>query len=75
MICFHCNKTIESFQERSMIGLDVPYVNLWFHRDCFDLHVRSNIDAYLLQNIKLCYTYQEKLNNKGKNKRLWAKNE
>lgn len=57
-----------------MIGLDVPYVNLWFHRDCFNLHVTTNIDAYLLQNIDMVYNYIES-NNKGKNRRLWAKNE
>jgi len=74
MICFHCGEIIDVLQNRSMIGLDTPYVNLWFHRECFDLNVKNTTNAYLLQNIKLCYTYQENENKKGKNRRIWAKN-
>ena len=40
-----------------MIGLDVPYVNLFFHKECYLQNV-SDINAYLSQKIKECYNYK-----------------
>ncbi|HAQ03056.1 TPA: hypothetical protein DCQ22_04150 [Candidatus Nomurabacteria bacterium] len=55
MICFHCNEEIEDSQERTMLGLDVPYVNLFFHKNCFNLYVKSDINLYLAQKSEIEY--------------------
>jgi hypothetical protein len=34
--CFVCEKDLDEFGGVFMLGLDRPYVNLWFHRVCFD---------------------------------------
>lgn len=34
--CFVCKKKLNSFEGVFMLGLDRPYVNLWFHKVCFN---------------------------------------
>jgi hypothetical protein len=34
--CFDCKKELKEFGGVFMLGLDRPYVNLWFHRACLD---------------------------------------
>ena len=65
-ICFDCGKPI-TVQDYRMVGLDIPYVNLFFHRDClFRVGGYSGINVYLAENIVLCYNYIEKLSKNRK---------
>lgn len=47
--CFACEKEIENPEDVFMLGLDRPYVNLWFHRVCLD-KIDDLLD-YLASNI------------------------
>lgn len=49
--CFMCEKDLKEFGGVFMLGLDRPYVNLWFHRACFD-SVESNLLEYLNTKIE-----------------------
>ena len=68
MICFHCNKEIESPRDRVMLGLDVPYLNFWFHKDCYNNFVAPDINVYIGKNKEKVYNMVEELNKKGKNR-------
>jgi len=64
MICFHCGKEIED--RPMMVGLDTPYINLYFHKpDCWAI-VDTDLNAYLAQNLEKIYNYLEKDGKKGK---------
>ena len=52
--CFKCGKKIKE-DNRFMLGLDKPYVNLWFHKACFDKI--DNLMEYL--NTKIDEIYKE----------------
>lgn len=66
MICFHCEKEIELVDKKRMVPIEVPYRNLWFHRDCYNL-IKEKEELYLTQNAEKCYNYSEKqLKNKQK---------
>lgn len=43
-----------------MFALDVPYANLFFHRDCFE-NIKHEISLFITQNEKSFYNYIEKL--------------
>ena len=45
--CFKCEKEIE--KEQFMYGIDRPYVNLWFHRKCFE-EIEDTMKEYLIAN-------------------------
>jgi hypothetical protein len=72
MICFDCKKEIETEQDKIMLGLDIPYVNLWFHRNCYKLNVEADMNVYLGKNMLLVYNYRENEDKKGKNRRLYG---
>jgi len=59
MMCFECVKEIETGQEKTMLGLDVPYINLWFHKSCFIMYVKNDINAYLTSKMNVCGTIIE----------------
>lgn len=57
MKCFHCNEEIvwnkkEPTKEAryKMVGLDRPYLNLFFHIDCF-AEIKENLIEYLAENV------------------------
>ena len=54
-LCFYCNKLIVG--EYYLLGLDIPYVNLWFHKECFKL-VLPKLLLYLTENAERCYNYK-----------------
>ena len=56
-ICFYCDKEINPDQEKYFVGLDIPYINLIFHRICYksipDLPIyieERKDDIYKLKN-------------------------
>ncbi len=59
MICFHCDKEIPTEDKKTMLALEIPYTNLWFHRDCYNT-IKSQEVIYLTQNSQKCYNYSEK---------------
>jgi hypothetical protein len=68
-ICFDCNKAIEDVNDYKMVGIDVPYVNLFFHKSCFILiGGYGNIHEYATQRLEMVYNYIENINKIRKNK-------
>lgn len=55
LVCFKCKKSIETNDYR-MVGLDKPYVNLFYHTDCFmESGGYDKICLYLAENPKMVY--------------------
>jgi hypothetical protein len=67
--CFVCNKEIED--DYRMIGVDKPYVNLFFHKAC--LSSVGDLSIYLVQNAKRVYNYKENSEKSRKLRKKWAK--
>ena len=67
LTCFACEKEILETDKKQMVGLDVPYTNLWFHKDCY-LHI-SDLNLYLPENIKKVYNWVNNENKSNKNKK------
>jgi hypothetical protein len=66
MDCFYCKKEIEEKDLKFMLAIEVPYCNLWFHRECYTVNVKPQEVLYLAQNSEMIYTYTYK---DGKNKK------
>jgi len=53
--CLYCKvnkpKRKVKFKKWKMIGLDRPYINLWFHDSCFK-KVKGNLLEFLTENEK-----------------------
>lgn len=62
MICLVCKKEVLKDQDKFMVGLDIPYVNLWFHRECYR-QIENDINNFVLQNIEMVYNYNRGGNN------------
>lgn len=60
--CFHCGKSIEGHSY--IIGVDVPYINLRFHKECFKKVRGGDEEAYLQKHIKEIYKYKENMENR-----------
>lgn len=66
-ICFHCEKRIEKIEDDKMYGLDIPYINLYFHKHCFiEVGGYGNISVYLSENQKKVYNYLHKVSERNK---------
>lgn len=65
--CFYCDEDITTEQSKFMLGIERPYVNLWFHRACYAL-VRGDLEAYLILNLKKVYNYREESGKTSKNR-------
>jgi len=49
--CFHCNKRIEDPLDYNMMPVERPYLNLFFHKNCFKLVGGYNkMPIYLTEN-------------------------
>lgn len=57
--CFYCHKEILPTDSKRMVGLDVPYVNLFFHTEC--LKLIPDLLSYLTKNRELVYNYRENM--------------
>jgi len=68
-ICFDCGKPIDDINDYKMVGMDVPYVNLFFHKACFILlGGYGNMHEYCTQRAELVYNYLNNINKTRKNK-------
>ena len=62
-VCFDCNKAIEDVNDYKMVGIDVPYVNLFFHKSCFMLiGGYGNIHEYCTLHSNNISKYKEHIN-------------
>jgi hypothetical protein len=62
--CFLCEKEIQIGSRYQIIGLDKPYINLYFHRGCYGLI--GEINVFLSQNVKKVYNWCNKTNKNTK---------
>jgi hypothetical protein len=53
VICPFCSKEVID-SDYMMIGLDRPYINLMFHRECYN-KIKSNLNEYLGQSFQEWY--------------------
>jgi hypothetical protein len=65
MICFHCKKELEG-QEKRMVALDRPYINLFFCFECYTLYVKSDTPAYLVKYGQSVVQLKENENKNGR---------
>jgi hypothetical protein len=66
LMCFECKCEIAEGHPRFMYGIERPYTNLWFHRECWD-RVKGDIKVYLSLNRDRVYNYNELLLKTRKN--------
>lgn len=67
MICFHCGEKIAVGDKRQMVGIDIPYINLFFHRyPCWSEVQVTELNQYLALNKEKIYNYVEQARKKGK---------
>jgi hypothetical protein len=68
-ICFHCNKKIEDPLDYNLLPLDIPYINLFFHKNCFKMMGGyDNMRVYCTENLIKVYNELHRLNKERKNK-------
>lgn len=66
--CIICDLPIGDGDTIFYLGLDIPYVNIKLHRECFH-NIKHNINEFLALNVKKVYNYIEEMNkNKLKSK-------
>ena len=53
-ICPVCDEEIKEDDKKFMLGIDKPYINVWFHRACYK-SVESDLLLFLQKNIKKWY--------------------
>jgi len=65
MKCFYCDKDVEPEQPKFWLGLDKPYINLLFHKECY-----NNVDAeqYVQDNVEKIFNVLKERDNGRKRK-------
>ena len=48
-ICFYCNEEILPEQSRFLLGIEIPYANVWLHREHYKL-IEPILREYLTEN-------------------------
>lgn len=69
MTCPVCQSEIFFEDDKFMLGIERPYMNIWFHKDCFNPN-RSDYVEYILSNadyIIECGNIQQNANIAHKN--------
>jgi hypothetical protein len=49
-VCFYCEEKILKEEDVYVVGVDIPYINLKFHRDCFQKIFAYGEEKYLQEN-------------------------
>jgi len=54
--CFYCDEEIKEPDEKyMMIAVEIPYINLFFHKDSCYLKIKDNLNTYIRKNSeKVC---------------------
>lgn len=69
MNCIVCEEELLKEQERIMVGVDIPYVNVWFHRPCYR-QIKDELNEFLQKNLEKWYNkYVEEDKNDRKTKK------
>ena len=54
--CPKCSQEILETDEKFMLGIDRPYYNIWFHRNCFkSIPYGEELKLLLLNTVNLWY--------------------
>lgn len=53
-MCIFCKEEVQNRNEEFWIGLDIPYLNLITHKQCFRQH-KHNLNDILKQNSELIW--------------------
>jgi len=51
MICIYCKKEIKKGDDKFMLGLEKPYINLPLHRGCYK-KIKNNLLEFLNENLE-----------------------
>ena len=60
--CFYCDLIISEADNKFMYGLDRPYINLWFHKDCFKILGNCSWDefiSYFISNLDRILSHKD----------------
>lgn len=58
--CVECQKEVVPSTPYKMVALEKPYINLFFHRDCYnsvllEIEGWENLPVYLARNLEVWY--------------------
>jgi hypothetical protein len=68
VVCFNCGKELTEEDKKQMVGLDTPYLNIFFCKPfCWSVANSQDLNTYLYQNIEKVYNMLVKSNEKGNN--------
>jgi hypothetical protein len=48
--CIVCGQIVSEQEERYLLGVDMPYINLWLHRGCW-YSIKSYSDQFLKDHL------------------------
>lgn len=51
LVCPVCDKHIEKGEKKYMVALERPYMNLYFHSDCYE--TLDNLGDFIVDYLKL----------------------
>jgi len=71
-MCLLCESNILKDQDKFMIALDIPYINLYMHMGCYR-QIQEDLNNFLLQHIEMVYNYNGEENNARKSNRIRRK--
>jgi len=64
--CFYCGKEISITDSKRMVPIEKPYINLFFHLDCYK--TVPEMSVFLTQNAQMIYNTKynkKKIEKKG----------
>jgi uncharacterized protein YmfQ (DUF2313 family) len=57
-ICIVCKKDVLKTDDKKMIGLEIPYVNLYIHKECYN-EIKDTLEEFMKENLE-CYLREMK---------------
>jgi len=49
--CIYCKEDVLITQDKKMVALEIPYLNLYLHKECY-LIIESTLLEYLKENLE-----------------------
>lgn len=71
MECFFCQAPIEEDDKKFYLGIEKPYVNVLFHRECFKSMSIDDLLTFLKSNYKRLLNYRTTY--ERKRRRRWRR--
>jgi hypothetical protein len=72
MICIVCKEEVLGTDDKTMLGIDKPYINLWLHKACYR-SIIDDLDSFFTQQT-IEFMYNTYILNKDKNGKNTRKN-